>query len=77
MTSPVNTPNVVIESPKARRIARTTLDVVGVLLGTLLVIDAAAPEFDVAAFTTPVLAGWTYLRLAFGLGVDNPNTPKA
>ncbi|ALJ20368.1 hypothetical protein [Microbacterium sp. No. 7] len=76
MPTPNLTPNVVIENPKARRIARTTLDIVGVALGTLLVVDAATDAFDAVAFTTPFLAGWTYLRLAFGLAIDNPNTPR-
>ena len=75
MTSP--TPNVVIESPNARRIARTILDTVGVILGTAIVVDAASGAFDATAITVPALAGWTYLRAAFGFAVDNPNTPKS
>lgn len=70
------TPNVVIENPKARRVARTVLDVAGVILGTVVVVDAATPAFDALAITAPALAGYAYLRSAFGLGVDNPNTPK-
>lgn len=76
-STPSPTPNVVIESPKARKIARTSLDVVGVILGTAIVIDGASGAFDLAAITVPALAGWTYLRLAFGLAVDNTNTPKS
>lgn len=72
---PTQTPNVVIESPKARKIARTSLDVIGVVLGTAIAVDVASTAFDVAAFTVPAMAGWTYLRLAFGLAVDNTNTP--
>lgn len=74
--APGATPNVVIENPKARKIARTTLDIVGVVLGTVIIVDLASDAFTAAAITTPTLAAWTYLRLAFGLGVDNPNTPK-
>lgn len=80
MSTPVTpspTPNVVIENPKARKVARTALDVAGVALGTVMVVDLASDGFDVAAFTAPALAAWTYLRLAFGIAVDNPNTPKA
>lgn len=77
MTIPSNqTPNVVIENPTARKVARTVLDVAGVIVGTVVVVDLASEAFDVTAFTTPALAVWSYLRLAFGLGVDNPNTPK-
>lgn len=77
MSTPSPTPNVVIESPRVRKIARTTLDVIGVILGTVIVIDGASGGFDAAAVTVPALAGWTYLRLAFGLAVDNTNTPKS
>lgn len=75
MSSP--TPNVVIENPRARRIARTVLDVVGLVLGTVIVVDATSGAFDLTAWTAPALVGWAYLRAAFGLSVDNPNTPKS
>lgn len=71
-----NTPNVVITNPKARRIARTVLDVVGVVLGTLMVVDVSSDAFNLTAITAPALAAFTYLRFAFGQAVDNPNTPK-
>lgn len=74
---PSNTPNVVIESPKARKIARTSLDVIGVVLGTAIAVDVASNAFDVAVVTVPAMAGWTYLRLAFGLAIDNTNTPSS
>lgn len=77
MNAPSQTPNVVIENPNARKIARTVLDGVGVLVGTIVVVDLASEAFDWVTYTTPVLAAWSYLRLAFGLSVDNPNTPKA
>ena len=71
-----NTPNVVIENPKARRIARTALDIVGAILGTIVVVDLASDAFTAVAITAPALAAWSYLRLVFGQAVDNPNTPK-
>ena len=74
---PTQTPNVVIESPKARKIARTALDIAGAFLGTVMVIDLASDAFDAVAFTAPALAAWSYLRLVFGQAVDNPNTPAA
>ena len=75
MAVPTQTPNVVIESPKARKIARTVLDVIGALLGTAIVVDVASTAFDLVAVTAPAMAGWTYLRFVFGQAVDNPNTP--
>lgn len=71
------TPNVVIENPKARKIARTVLDVAGAALGTVVAVDLASDAFDAVALTGPALAAWTYLRLVFGQAVDNPNTPKS
>lgn len=73
---PSETPNVVIENPKARKIARTALDIVGAGLGTVIAVDAASNGFDVAWLTVPAMAGWTYLRLVFGLAIDNTNTPR-
>jgi len=72
---PSETPNVVIENPKARKIARTALDIVGAGLGTVIAVDAASNGFDIAWLTVPAMAGWTYLRLIFGQVVDNANTP--
>ena len=73
---PTQTPNVVIESPRARKVARTTLDVVGATLGTVIAVDAASSGFDVTWLTVPAMAGWTYLRLVFGIAIDNANTPS-
>ena len=74
---PSSTPNVVIENPKVRKIARTALDAVGALVGTVIVVDLASDAFDATAITAPVVAAWSYLRLVFGVAVDNPNTPSA
>lgn len=52
-----HTPNVVIENPNARRVARTVLDVIGAAIGTLIVVDAASDAIDVVAYTAPILAG--------------------
>lgn len=70
-----NTPNVVIENPKARKIARTILDVIGAGLVITMAVDASTDAFNLLELTTPVLAGWGAARAVFGLTVDNPNTP--
>ena len=75
--TPSETPNVVIESPTARKYARTGLDIIGATLGTVIAVDAASTGFDVTWLTVPAMAGWTYLRLVFGIAVDNANTPRA
>lgn len=76
MSIPNTTPNVVIENPKVRRWARIVLDVVGVIIGTVMVADIASDAFTVVQVTAPALAVWTYLRAAFGFAVDTPNTPR-
>lgn len=68
-------PNVRIENPKVRKVARTILDVTGLAVGVVVLADAGSPAFDVTAYTLPTLTVYAYLRGAFGLGVDNPNTP--
>lgn len=75
-TTASETPNVVVSNPKIRRIANVTLGVVGLVLGTALVVDGASADFDVSAVTTPALAGYLYLASAFGLTVITPNIPK-
>ena len=78
MSIPSNqTPNVVIENPKARKVARTILDVIGAGLAIVIAVDGASDAFSVVEFTVPALAGWAAARAVFGLGVDNPNTPTA
>ena len=69
-------PNVVIQNPKARKIARTVLDVAGLALAVVVVADLSSDAFSIASVTTPALAVYGVLRPAFGLGVDNPNTPS-
>ena len=69
-------PNVVIQNPKARRIARTVLDIVGILLGLLIIVERTTVGLDFGDLTMTLMACWMFLRAAFGLGVDNPNTPK-
>lgn len=71
-------PNVVITNPKARKIARTTLDSVGLLLGVLILVLPVVPGGPdvLVPIVTVALAVYTFLRMAFGLGIDNPNTPK-
>lgn len=70
------TPNVIIENPKARRIARTVLDSIGAALVISMAVDAATPAFDLLPVTVPILAGWSAARTVFGLTIDNMNTPK-
>lgn len=74
---PTQTPNVVIESPKARKVARTILDVIGAALAISIAVDGATDAFSLVEYTVPILAGWGAARAVFGLAIDNPNTPSA
>lgn len=71
------TPNVVIESPRIRKVVRTGLDVIGGVAFIAQVADIASPAFDIGAVTIPVLAAYAAARVVFGFAVDNTNTPKA
>ena len=75
-TLPAQTPNVVIKNPRARKVVGTILDVTGLIIGSLVVIDIASDSIDWKMVTTPALGVWTYLRASFGLIVTNPNTPS-
>jgi hypothetical protein len=70
------TPNVVIENPQARKIVRTTLDVIGGAAAIAQAVDFASPAFDLSPVLVPLLAGYAVARAVFGFAVDNPNTPK-
>ena len=69
------TPNVIIENPKARKVARVVLDAIGAALVIVMAVDASTEAFNLLALTTPVLAGWGAARSVFGLTVDRANTP--
>lgn len=72
---PMTTPNVVIESPKVRKVIRLTLDLS--LLATLAIAagDSFTEAIDATPYTLPALAVLAVFRAGFGIGVDNPNTP--
>lgn len=74
---PTQTPNVVIENPRARKIVRTVIDVIGAAAFVAAAVDLASAEIDLATVTVPVLAGYGAARSVFGFIVDNPNTPAA
>ena len=74
---PSNTPNTVVENPNVRRTANIVLGVVGLLVGTAIVVDGSSPAFDISAYTNPISAGYVYLASAFGLVVTVPNIPRS
>lgn len=76
MSEPNTVRNAVIENPKTREGINNALSIVGLLLGTLMVVDIASSDFDLTRFTEPVFIGYAYLASAFGLAVTRPNYPK-
>lgn len=75
-TNPSNTPNVVVQNPAVRRIANIVIGTLAIVVPTAVVIDLAAPEFDITQYTTPAMAGLLFLAGLFGLSVTTPNIPK-
>ena len=74
--APSATPNVVVQTPTVRFVANIILGVVGLIVGTATVVDAASPAFDISAITIPVTVGYAYLAGIFGLAVTTPNVPR-
>lgn len=73
---PSETPNVVIENPKVRKGLRTVIDTIGGVTFIVAAADAVSDQFDVLAYTVPIMAAYTAARVVFGFVVDNSNTPK-
>lgn len=73
---PSITPNKVIQDPKKRKTINNILSGVGLVLGTVMVIDLASNNFDISAWTEPIFVGYAYVAAFFGLGVTRPNYPK-
>ena len=70
------TPNLVIPDPNSRSKINSTLSILGLGLGTVMVVDMASPAFDLSAWTEPIFVGYAYVAAAFGLTVTRPNYPK-
>ena len=70
------TPNKVIANPNERKAINNTLAVIGLVLGTIMVVDISSPAFDLSAWTEPIFVGFAYVASAFGLAVTRPNYPK-
>lgn len=75
-TEPTKTPNVVIQSPQIRRVANIVVGSLGIILGTIIVVDGSSPFFDWSQITGPASAGLLYLGSALGLAVTIPNIPR-
>jgi hypothetical protein len=74
--APTETPNVVIENPRIRKGLNVVISSVALLVGTAIVVDGVAPEFDISQFTVPISAGLLYVASVFNIAVTLPNVPK-
>ena len=74
--TPTQTPNVVIQNPKVRFGANVVIGSLAIVIPTAVVVDLAAPEFDISAYTTPAMAGLLFLAGLFGIVVTTPNVPR-
>lgn len=72
--APTETPNVVIENPKARKIAYTAFGWASLAVAVVVGVDLASAAFDVTAFTTPALVGLGILGVGIGYTASK-NTP--
>ncbi|WP_372984704.1 hypothetical protein [Microbacterium sp.] len=75
MSTPTQTPNVVVQNPNVRKAAGIILGAAGIILGTAVVVDGATAAFDIAEITTPITAGYLCLSSLFDLAVTVPNVP--
>ena len=70
------TPNVVVQNPRVRKVAGVVLGVASLVVSSLVVVDLASPAIELSAFTTPAAALVLFLGGTFGLGVTTPNVPR-
>ena len=71
------TPNIVIESPKVRKVLRTIIDTIGGLTFIVGAVDLSSPTLDLVWLTVPIMAAYMAARPVFGFTVDNSNTPSS
>lgn len=75
MSTPTQTPNVVVHDPRVRKVANVLLGASSLVVSSAVVLDVASPAFDWSAFTTPASALVLFLGGVFGLAVTTPNVP--
>jgi hypothetical protein len=73
---PSQTPNVVVEDPRVRKIAGNTLAVASLLLAIAVLVDGAVVELDYGNVTGPAAIIISGLFSIFQLGVTSPNVPS-
>lgn len=74
---PTTTPNVVITDPAKRQKVYDVLGVTGLLLFAAIAADAAAPAFDISAWTQPAAAAYGVIAAGLGFLPARQNVPGA
>lgn len=72
-----DTPNVVVSSPRVRRVAQWVIGVAAIVVPAAMVLDAASPELDWTVWTVPGMAVTSFLAGLYGVTVSAPNIPKS
>lgn len=76
MTTPSETPNVIVSDPRVRKVVGNVLGVASLVLSVATLVDGAIPELDYANVTGPAAVIVAGLFGIFQLGVTSPNVPK-
>ena len=71
-----NTPNVVVQNPKVRKVASWIIGISAIAFPALSVFDGRAEWVDMSAWLDPAIATTSFLAGVFGLAVIVPNIPK-
>lgn len=71
-----DTPNIVIESPRIRKIVNTTLAIIALVLACVSAFDATADYIDLSQYLVSAWSVYGVIAAAFGLTVVNSNIPK-
>lgn len=70
------TPNVVVQNPKVRKVAGWIIGSAAILVPALMVLDGAAPALDWTGWTVPAMAVTSFLAGVFQVAVSTPNVPR-
>lgn len=75
MSTPTETPNVVVANPNVRKAANIVLGVALIVFPAAIVLDASTDALDLSAWTVPAMAVTSFLAGIFGVVVTTPNVP--
>lgn len=77
MSTPTETPNVIVHNPLVRKVVGNTLAGASLLLAIATLVDGAITELDYGFVTGPAAVIIAGLFGIFQLGVTSPNVPTS